>query len=209
MAKRSLLSRIWYQSIRICVRFSAGIVYRLKVTGMDNIPSEGTVLLVANHQSHLDPPMIGCCSRRRMNYMARASLFKFAPFGWYLRSIDTFPIDLEGSRLSGVRETLKRLKRGEMVLVFPEGTRTPDGEMKPFKPGFVALAIRSQATLLPVAVEGAYRVWPRQNRFPRLGRIQVHFGEPIRSEDARKLKEDELQELVERKVRECYALLCS
>ena len=209
MAQRTLINRIWYQGVRICVRFAAVMVYRLKASGTENIPSEGTVLVVANHQSHLDPPLVGCCSRRRMNYMARASLFKFAPFGWYIRSIDAYPIDLEGSRLSGIRETLKRLKRDEMVLVFPEGSRTFDGEMQPFKPGFVALAMRSRATILPAAIEGAYHAWPRKNRFPGLGRIHVHFGEPIRPEDVRTLNENELQELVERKVRECHALLCS
>jgi len=208
MAQRTLLNRIWYQSIRICIRFSAAIVYRLKATGTENIPSQGVVLIVANHQSHLDPPLIGCCSRRRMNYMARESLFRCAPFGWYLRSIDAFPINLEGNALSGIRETLKRLKRGEMVLVFPEGSRTFDGEVQPFKPGFVPLAIRSRATILPAAIEGAYHAWPRRRRFPGFGRVHVHFGEPIQPEDVRELNEDEVQNLVEHKVRECHALLC-
>jgi 1-acyl-sn-glycerol-3-phosphate acyltransferase len=208
MAQRTLLNRIWYQGIRICVRFAAVIVYRLKASGTENIPSEGAVLVAVNHQSHLDPPLVGCCSRRRMNFMARASLFKFAPLGWFIRSVGTYPIDLEGSRLSGIRETLRRLKRDEMVLVFPEGTRTGDGEIQPFKPGFVALAIRSRAAILPVAIEGAYHAWPRKNRFPGLGRVHVHFGEPIRPEDVQKLSENELQELVEGKVRECHAHLC-
>ena len=209
MAQRTLVNRVWYQLIRLSVRCAATIVYRLRVSGTENIPSEGTVLLVANHQSHLDPPLIGCCSRRRMNYLARASLFKFAPFGWYIRSIDAFPVDIERNPLSGIRETLKRLKRDEMVLVFPEGSRTHDGEMQPFKPGFVALAVRSRATILPVAIEGAFDAWPRRNRFPGLGRVHVHFGEPIRPEEAGKYDENGLQELVEKKVGECHALLAS
>jgi 1-acyl-sn-glycerol-3-phosphate acyltransferase len=208
MAQRTLLNRIWYQSVRLCLRFAGAIVYRLQASGTENIPSEGAVLLVANHQSHLDPPLIGCCSPRRMNYMARASLFTFAPFGWFIGSVDAFPIDLQRSRLSGVRETLKRLKRGEMVLVFPEGSRTFDGQMQPFKPGFVTLAMRSRATILPVAIEGAFGAWPRRNRFPGLGTIHVHFGDPIPPENARDLGENQLQELVEEKVRESHALLC-
>jgi 1-acyl-sn-glycerol-3-phosphate acyltransferase len=209
MAQRTFINRIWYQFVRISIRISGVIIYRLKRTGMENIPSEGTVLLVANHQSHLDPPLIGSCSRRRMNYMARSNLFKFAPFGWYISSIDAYPIDLDGSRLSGIRETLRRLKRKEMVLVFPEGARTFDGEMGEFKPGFVALAIRSKATILPVAIEGAFDAWPRTKRFPWFGRIQVHFGEPIPPEDVAEQDEDELMQLVEQKVRECHAVLCS
>ena len=208
MAQRTLLKRIWYRGVWIWIRFLATILYRLKVSGTKNIPPENAVLIVSNHQSHLDPPLIGCSSPRPMNYMARASLFKFAPFGWYIRSIDAFPIDLDKSPLSGIRETLKRLKRGKMVLIFPEGSRTFDGEMQPFKPGFVALAVRSRATILPVAIEGTYHAWPRKNRFPGLGRVHVHFGEPICREDVLKLDENELQELVERKVRECHALLC-
>ena len=79
----------------------------------------------------------------------------------------------------GIKESLKRLKRGEMVLIFPEGTRTRDGEIAPFRPGFTALAVRSNAAILPVAVEGAFQVWPRWKKFPGLGRIRVHYGEPI------------------------------
>lgn len=208
MAQRTLLHRIWYQFVRIGVRFSAVIVYRIKASGTENIPPKGGALLVANHQSHLDPPLIGCCSWRRMNFMARADLFKFAPFAWFIRSIDAFPIDLNGSRLSGIRETLKRLKHDEIVAVFPEGSRTFDGEIQPFKPGFVALAMRSRVTIIPAAIEGAFHAWPRQNRFPWFGRIHVHFGEPIQYEDVQELSENELQELVEQKIRECHALLC-
>ncbi len=207
MAQRTLLSRIWYQGIRICLRFTAAIVYRIRVSGAQNIPPRGAVLLVANHQSHLDPPLIGCCSRRQMSYFARASLFRFAPFGWFIGSVGAVPVDIERSPLSGIRETLKRLKDDEMVLVFPEGSRTFDGEIQPFKPGFVALAIRSRATVLPVAIEGAFDAWPRKNRFPGLGRIHVHFGEPIHTDQMGKSDENELQELVEQKVRECQALL--
>ena len=102
-----------------------------------------------------------------MNYLARETLFRFAPLGWLIHSLDAIPIDRDGLGLNGIKESLRRLKRGEMVLIFPEGTRTRDGEMAPFRPGFTVLAARSKAWILPVAIEGAFDAWPRSRKLPR------------------------------------------
>ena len=106
-------------------------------------------------------------------------MFNFRPFGWFLKSIGAIPIDRDGIGLGGIKESLKLLKHGEMVLIFPEGTRTPDGEIAAFRPGFTTLAARSNAAILPVAIDGAYQAWPRTQKYPGLGRIRVHFGKPI------------------------------
>ncbi|HOU36076.1 MAG TPA: lysophospholipid acyltransferase family protein, partial [Candidatus Omnitrophota bacterium] len=82
--------------------------------------------MVSNHQSHLDPPLVGCGCRRQMNFLARNTLFRSPLFAKLISSVNAIPIDREGGGLAGLKETLRRLKRGEMVLVFPEGTRTPD-----------------------------------------------------------------------------------
>ena len=115
---------------------------------------------------------------RRMNYLARDTLFTFPPFRWLIHSVDAIPIDREGLGLSGVKESLRRLKRGEMVVVFPEGTRTRDGEIGRFRPGFTALASRSGAAILPVAIEGAFAAWPRWQPFPGRGRVLSAMGHP-------------------------------
>ena len=130
--------------------------YGIRHAGRENIPASGGVLMVSNHQSHLDPPFVGMGVARRMNYLARDTLFHFAPFRWLIHSVDAIPIDREGIGLTGIKESLRRLKRGEMVLIFPEGTRSRDGEIAPFKPGFTVLASRSGASILPVAIDGAY-----------------------------------------------------
>jgi 1-acyl-sn-glycerol-3-phosphate acyltransferase len=174
---------------------------------MENIPAEGGVLVVSNHQSFFDPPLVGMGSRRRMNYLARDTLFRFAPFRWLIRSLDAIAIDREGLGLSGMKEALRRLKRGEMVLIFPEGTRTPDGEIAPFLPGFTALAVRSRAAILPVAIEGACNAWPRDRKLPRLGRVRVHYGQPILPGQIGNWDERELAREVERRVRGCHAQL--
>ena len=142
-----------------------------------------------------------------MNYLARETLFRFVPFGRFIYSVGAIPLDREGVGLSGIKESLKRLKKGEMLLVFPEGTRTPDGEIHTFKPGFTALAVRSKSAILPIAIEGAYRAWPRQAKLPRPRVVQIHYGPPILPQEYENIDERELVVLVETRVRECQALL--
>jgi 1-acyl-sn-glycerol-3-phosphate acyltransferase len=203
--QRSLPGRLWYQVPQRLLQLAAVAVYRVRYFGRQNIPATGGVLVVSNHQSHLDPMLIGVGCSRHMNYVARESLF-FAPFGWLLRSVGAFPIDRDGIGLGGIKESLKRLKQGELVLIFPEGTRTRDGRIAPFRPGFTALAVRSKAAILPVAVDGAFRVWPRWRKFPGLGRIRVRYGVPIMPAEVAALEERELLAEVERRVRECHRI---
>lgn len=204
---RSLLNRVWYQLWRRLLKLIAVFVYRVRFTGQENIPASGGVLVVSNHQSHFDPPLVGIGSKRQMNYVARRTLFNFRPFGWFLKSIGAIPIDRDGIGLGGIKESLKLLKHGEMVLIFPEGTRTPDGEIKAFRPGFTTLAARSNAAILPVAVDGAYQAWPRTQKYPGFGRIRVHFGKPIPHSEIAGRDERDLLAEVERRVHECLATL--
>ncbi|MBN1591163.1 MAG: 1-acyl-sn-glycerol-3-phosphate acyltransferase [Pirellulales bacterium] len=209
-AQRSLVGLLWYRLWQRVLQVFWVLLYRVRRTGMHNIPAKGPILLAPNHQSHLDPPLVGCCCPRRMSYMGRATLFSFAPFGWFIRSLGAFPIDREGQRgIGGIRETLRRLKQGEVIMVFPEGSRTYDGLIHPFLPGIRTLAIRSGATIVPVAIEGAYQAWPRWRRFPRLGTIHVHFGAPLLPEEIQELGEDALVEEVERRVRRYHAEVCN
>ena len=207
MAERSIPNRLWYCLLQRACQFVGVLAYGVRHTGRDNIPTEGGVLVVSNHQSHFDPPLVGMGCPRRMNYLARETLFRFAPFRWLIRSLDAIPIDREGVGLSGIKESLRRLKRGEMVLIFPEGTRTRDGEISKFRPGFTALAVRTKAAILPVAIEGAYAAWPKSRGFPRLGRIRVHFGQPIEPSEIQRLGERQLLVEVERRVRQCHEQL--
>ena len=207
MSQRSLLNRLWYQLIQRSLQLAAVLVYRVRYSGRRHIPSEGGVLVVSNHQSHLDPPLVGIGCPRLMNYLARDSLFRFAPFGRFIHSINAIPIDREGIGLAGIKEALKRLKRGEMVLIFPEGTRSSDGEIAPFRPGFTTLAVRSKAAILPVAVDGAFQAFPRWRKFPGPGRIRVHYGEPMMPAELVGRNDRELAAEVERRVRECLAQL--
>jgi 1-acyl-sn-glycerol-3-phosphate acyltransferase len=202
--QRTVFRDLWYQLLQRMLQLLGVVFYGVRHWGRKNIPDTGGVLMVSNHQSHLDPPLVGIGCPRRMNYVARQTLFSFAPFGWLIHSVGAFPIDREGVGLGGIKESLKRLKRGEMVLIFPEGTRTKDGSIARFRPGFTTLAVRSGAAILPLAIEGAFQVWPRWRKFPGRGKIRVCYGAPILPAEFAGRDERELLAEVERRVHECY-----
>ena len=201
---RSLPKRLWYDFLRVVCRIGAVVIFRIRCEGRQHIPPHGPVLVLSNHQSHLDPVLVGLACDRRLNYLARETLFRFAPFRWLINSLDAIPIDREGVGLAGLKETLKRLKRDEMVLIFPEGTRSEDGEVAALKPGFCALAKRAKAPLLPVAIDGAWHSWPKHELLPRRTVIHVQFGRPIRPEEITAFTDRELVEEVERRIRQCH-----
>jgi len=160
--------------------------------------------VLSNHQSNLDPVLIGLACDRRLNYLARVTLFRFAPFRWLIASLDAIPIDRDGLGLNGLKETLRRLKRGEMVLIFPEGTRTSDGEVASLRPGFSALAKRARVPLVPVAIDGAFRAWPRSRALPRLATIEIEFGPPLMPDELQSYDERQLVDEVDRRIRRCH-----
>lgn len=202
--ERSLLKRLWYEFLHIFCRLMAVVLFRIRCEGRENVPKRGGALVLSNHQSNLDPVLIGLACDRRLNYLARETLFAFAPFRLLIESLDAIPIDREGLGLAGLKETLRRLKRGELVLIFPEGTRTRDGEIAPLKPGFSALAQRSNVPLLPVGIEGSFAAWPRWQVIPLPATIHIRFGLPILPEEAIQYSDRELVAEVERRIRQCH-----
>ena len=181
------------------------VLFRYRCYGREQIPTSGAVLVLSNHQSYLDPVLVGVAVNRQLNFMARETLFQWTPFSWLLSSVGTIPINREGLGLSGMKETLRRLKRGEMMVLFPEGTRTSDGEVGPLLPGFYTLAVRSKAMLLPMALDGAFDVWPRRRWLPWPGVIHVQFGPPISPEEVALCDEAELVERVAERIGACHA----
>lgn len=178
--------------------------YRVRVHGLRNFPAQGSLLICSNHQSFLDPLVLGITCPRPVNYLGRKSLLRFPVFGWFLRFNDTIPIDRDAHAFSGMKETLRRLKRGESVVMFPEGTRSVDGEFKPLKLGFCALARRSKSSLMPVGIEGAYQAYPRGQSLPRPGRIHVVFGHPIPFEEYESMSDQQMADLLESRIRACF-----
>ncbi len=192
---------MWYHFLQLGARLLFVVFFRLRVFGRDNVPLEGPVILASNHQSFLDPPLVGVGINRPVHYMARKSLFvRFAPFARLIRSLNAFPVERSREDQRAVRETLRKIASGAAVLVFPEGTRTYTGEVGDLKPGIFRVAVRTGAPVVPVAIEGAFDAWPRNSRFPRPAAIGVRFGA--------RLTADEFGGDAERMRRACHKAIC-
>jgi 1-acyl-sn-glycerol-3-phosphate acyltransferase len=151
----------------------------------ERVPATGSVILACNHESFLDPPLVGSALEREINYLARESLFRFPVLGWILRNWHVVPVDREGGGAKGLRAILDRLMAGGAIILFPEGTRTRDGKLQPARSGIGLTVIKSSSPVVPVRVFGTYRAYGRHLRFPRPFRVEVKFGSPLCFEELR------------------------
>lgn len=161
-------------------------IYRLRSYHRERVPRTGAVLIAANHQSHLDPPAVSLsCPHRPTHFLARSGLFRGRFFGWLISALNSIPIKEDASDLAAIRAVIQRLEAGAAVLIFPEGSRSPDGELREFKRGVALLMKRAGCPVVPAAVEGAFEAFPRHRSFPRLFgcRIAVMFGQPIPADE--------------------------
>lgn len=169
---------IWRFLQAFCVMMLR-VLYDFRVTGRHHVPTTGGVLVVCNHQSYLDPILLGARLWRPMAYLAEAHLFKFKPFAWLIRSLNAFPIQQGKGDIGAMKESIRLLHAGQILNVFPEGTRTEDGKLQPVLGGVAVLIRRAKVPVVPAIITGAYQAWPRHQRLPHPGRIRLHFGEPM------------------------------
>lgn len=173
---------LFYRIIWAIVLALFTLIYRARFIGTERVPRSGGLLIVANHQSHLDPPLLAVSlMHRHTAAIAREGLFKNPLFGLFLRGLGAMPIKENEGDAGAIRRAIEQLKRGRVVVIFPEGSRSPDGALKEFKRGTWLLLARSGATVLPAAVEGCFDAWPRKRTLPSLlgHRVCVSFGVPI------------------------------
>ncbi len=194
-----------YGLTHYAARLTGAVLFQIRVFGRENLPKSGGGLVCANHQSYFDPVLVGLACDRPLNYLARETLFGFPPFRWLIEWYNAIPIDREGMGLSGLKETLTRTRRGELVLIFPEGTRTADGLMQPLKPGFGAIARRGRVPLIPVGIDGAFDAWPRHRKLPRLATIHLHLGPPITTDEIESLDDDTLLTELAQRMQTCFS----
>lgn len=172
---------------------------RWQVYNPERVPPSGSVLLACNHASHLDPPLVGAGVRRPLNYLARESLFDLPIAGWALRRVNAVPVDRDGAGAAGLKAIMNRLRLGGAIVLFPEGTRSPDGELQAARSGVGLVAIKSSATVVPVRVFGTYHAWNRNMKFPRPRPVAVKYGHPLNLDrlraEARSCTKDRLKEI--------------
>ena len=154
-------------------------LWRVRIFGLRNVPNSGGVLLACNHQSFLDPVLVTLALYREGNFMARDTLFVNRHFRRLIESLNAFPVKRNTADVGAIKEIMRRLKDGRVVVTFPEGTRTEDGTIGELLEGSLMVAKRTGATIVPTVIDGAFEAWPKGLKLPRPGRVSVSYGEPL------------------------------
>jgi 1-acyl-sn-glycerol-3-phosphate acyltransferase len=162
----TLGSWLLYEGSRALTATLLTIGFSLRYRRGQNTPKTGPLLIIANHQSFLDPTIVAQGFERHLVYLARKTLFRNAFFRALIRGLNAVPIDQDGIGKDGLKIILDQLALGKAVLVFPEGTRTPDGRIYPLRPGIHLLIKRTTAPIIPVGLAGAYDAWPSWRSYP-------------------------------------------
>lgn len=186
--------------------FSVWLGYR--ATGYRKLEGEGGALVLANHQSFLDPLVVGLPFQRPISFLARDSLFRVPVVGWILKNTHVMPINQQAASTASFRDMVKRVQDGWLVGVFPEGTRSATGEIGVLKPGFAAVVRRAKLPVYPVGIAGAYHALPLGGWFLKPSRVRVVFGAPLTVEELEKYtsreQDQELMELVRQRIIACH-----
>src|SRR5436190_14639404 len=159
-------------------RLFAQFFFGFRIVHRERVIQTGPVILAINHQSFLDPPLAGNACDRAIFYLAKKSLMDVPLLGWLLPKLNVIPVNLEGDR-SALKALLRILRAGECALVFPEGTRTPDGTLQLGLPGVGLLIAKTRAPVVPMRIFGAHDVWPIHGKLRLSGKITIVVGEPI------------------------------
>ncbi|MDD5326851.1 MAG: (d)CMP kinase [Phycisphaerae bacterium] len=186
----------WFRFARGLCKIFCLTFFKLHPEGRENVPYHGPLVLICNHQSFLDPVLCGIFVKRPLHFLARSTLFR-GLLGRLITSVNTIPVRRDEADLTAMRVVISKLKQGHGVCLFPEGTRTRDGKITAFKPGFGLLCRRGGADIVPVIIDGAFEAWPRHKKlFSPGSRIDIRYGKVISAAEVKKMDDRKLAELL-------------
>jgi 1-acyl-sn-glycerol-3-phosphate acyltransferase len=154
------------------------LFFRLKVFGRENFP-RGGALVACNHASYLDPPIVGCVAPQDLYYLARESLFRKRFTNWLLRKVNGVPIKNSEADIASIKTVLGLLKAGKKIVLFPEGTRTLDGQFQKARRGIGYLVCKAKTPVIPTYIHGTFKVLPRNRKIPHFSKVIVEYGKPL------------------------------
>ncbi len=194
--KRLLEMKLPYFLVYWTARIFFRLFFRLKIYGEKHI-YPGAGLLIANHTSFYDPPVLSISCPEEVHFLARETLFRIPLLGRLIKVLNTHPLAKGASDMNILRQMIKLLNEGNKLIIFPEGTRARDEDMQPFKKGFVFLAKKAKCTIFPAYIKGAQAAWPAKSKFPKIfGKISCVFGSPIEWEDFEDLPKGEIDDAI-------------
>ena len=189
-----------YRSFRFLFRVIFRVWFRWRVYRRERVPAQGSLILASNHVCYFDPVFVVCALRRVVVGLARADAFRFFLNGVLLRSWGVVPVDKSGSG-SGLKTFLTRLRAGDAVIMYPEGTRSYSGQIQAPQTGVGLIIIKNDAPVVPVKVFGAFEAYGRHHFFPRPYKVEIKFGEPL---DFAELRAEAKQTKDKKRLKELY-----
>lgn len=200
----TLVYNIFYNLAKILAR----LFFRYRVVHPERMIESGPLILAVNHSSFLDPPLAGICSKRAVYYLGRKTLMDWPVFGRLFPDMNVIPVERDGNDMSALREVIKKIKGGNGVVLFPEGTRSPDGQLQPARAGIGLVIAKTGAPVLPMRIFGAHEAFPKNKKLPRFTKLTVVLGEPIHftKEELEPASRETYQLLSDRVMKEISAL---
>ncbi len=171
-----------WAGVQIPLRFLTTLLFDLRVYGTKNVPKTGGALILSNHQSFLDPVVLAVQLHRPVSFLARSGLFSNPVFGRVIRTLNAFPVRQGEGDIGAVKETIRRLREGHALIMYPEGSRTETGELSPVASGAGLIVRRAGVPVIPAVVEGSFKAWPKGQKFFRPARINVLYGPPLQTD---------------------------
>ena len=197
-----------YHFLQICLQIAVPVYLRFRARGVEHVPKRGPALFVVNHQSFLDPMMVGIPLSRPLRFLARDTLFRHPLMRAFLNKVYAIPVNRDAASSTTIRLAASQLRQGFFVGIFPEGTRSIDGELGTLKPGFIALIRRADAPIIPVGLAGTGAAFPRGAWFVRPKKCRLVYGPPLQPEMLAQLKghgsEQALLDVVREAMARCY-----
>jgi 1-acyl-sn-glycerol-3-phosphate acyltransferase len=189
-----------YWFFKNLAKLLAKIFFRFRVIHPERLPQSGGLILAANHQSYFDPPLVGICSKRAVHYLARKTLMEWPFFGPLFPDMNVIPVDRDGNDMSALKTVIRKVKEGEGVVLFPEGTRSRDGKLQPGQAGVGLVIAKTLAPVVPVRIFGSYEAFPRGSKGVKFRPVRVVIGEPIHftKEDVANADRDTYRQLSQR-----------
>jgi 1-acyl-sn-glycerol-3-phosphate acyltransferase len=178
---------LFYRFAHLVVARGSAMLWRARVHGTENLPATGGYVLAPSHRSMMDIPFAAYLTTRQLRYMGKAPLFKIPVLGWLFTVLGGFPVQRDGTDRKALRDSIAMLQNGEILLVFPEGTRKYGPKIQPLQPGAAYLALRAGAPLVPVGIAGSEEIMRTpKSRPPRFRRVVMMVGEPLMPQELAK-----------------------
>lgn len=185
--------KLFYFIVYWVVRVYFKIFYRLKIYGLKNY-KKGAAIIAANHVSFLDPPAVSISCPEEVHFLAKASLFKIPILSQIIRQLNTHPVAKDAGDIATFHKLLDLLKKEKKIILFPEGSRSLDGNLTEIERGISFLTLKAKCRIQPVYLYGTHPIWPRNQKYPHLtGKIKCVFGSPIEWSDYAHLDKKEAQ----------------